>query len=443
MKLNDTIDNLMKMSQEMICVLSVEGDFIKPGRTFCEYTGYAAEDLVGESISEYIHNDEHEKFFHFFKNLNNGISTFLELDLRFIHSNGKELWMSWSFTIIEKNQVFTIGRINLKLKEENKFLLKKLSESVEYSNSLLYNLPQMVWTADNKGIIDFYNQACLDYTGMSYETANSWTWYSLLHSDDKERVLNCWENSVKRGDSYEVDYRIKRFSCGEYRWLKAKATAHKDERGNIIKWYGSYVDIHDFIELKKDVKKAKVQLKKLLSYTSLYVWSTDKKGIINFSQGCIPESLNIKPGKAKGMSAYSLFKEYPEMQANIRNSLDGMEGLHQCKISSELYDICYKPFINEYNENIGMVGYMQPKAVQEVNLSFDTEDDLNNHILEVFQSELKPPLLTIISFAEILEKRIDDVENRKYLKYIISSGESMNKFLLSVNSDSNFRLEAS
>ncbi len=44
-------------------------------------------------------------------------------------------------------------------------------------------------------------------------------------------------------EPYELEYRLLHHS-GEYRWLRLKASPKLDESGQVIRWYGTFADIH-------------------------------------------------------------------------------------------------------------------------------------------------------------------------------------------------------
>src|SRR5260370_39344263 len=53
-----------------------------------------------------------------------------------------------------------------------------------------------------------------------------------------------WEHSIRTGDAYEMEYRI-RGSDGLYRQFIVRANALRDDQRRIIKWIGTCTDIED------------------------------------------------------------------------------------------------------------------------------------------------------------------------------------------------------
>jgi two-component system CheB/CheR fusion protein len=105
-------------------------------------------------------------------------------------------------------------------------------------------IPQMIWATRSNGYHDFYNKQWYDYTGLSFDESKGESWSTVLHPEDQKRVLKVWNYSLQSGESYEIEYRIKRHD-GEYRWFLARALPLKDNSGKVIKWFGTCTDIHD------------------------------------------------------------------------------------------------------------------------------------------------------------------------------------------------------
>ncbi len=68
---------------------------------------------------------------------------------------------------------------------------------------------------------------------------------ALIHPEDLSGVYEHWR-ALNRGDidTYDVEYRILHAS-GEYRWVRAKGTILRDEKGKNLLMAGSHGDIHE------------------------------------------------------------------------------------------------------------------------------------------------------------------------------------------------------
>ncbi len=106
-------------------------------------------------------------------------------------------------------------------------------------------IPQIIWTARPDGYLDYYNQQWFDYTGMTLEETQGWGWQPVLHPDDVQPCLDAWKHAVQTGEIYEIEYRFKRASDGQYRWHLGRAMPQRDAEGRILKWFGTCTDIDD------------------------------------------------------------------------------------------------------------------------------------------------------------------------------------------------------
>lgn len=121
---------------------------------------------------------------------------------------------------------------------------KVLKRSEAQLKQLSDFMPQMVWTTDPSGYHDFFNNRWYEFTGLSYEETKDKGWSLVLHPDDYENAWKIWDHSLRTGEPYETEYRMRR-ADGEYRWLLARATPLRNENAEIIRWFGTCTDIHD------------------------------------------------------------------------------------------------------------------------------------------------------------------------------------------------------
>src|SRR5256714_9072996 len=119
-------------------------------------------------------------------------------------------------------------------------------------------MPQIVWTANADGSVDYYNQRWFDYTGMTIEQTEGWG--QVLHPDDLQRCVEAWGDTVRTGRPYEIECRFRRDADGEYHWHLVRATAVLDAEGRIVKWIGTCTDIDDHKRAENSLQRAREEL---------------------------------------------------------------------------------------------------------------------------------------------------------------------------------------
>ena len=119
-----------------------------------------------------------------------------------------------------------------------------LKESEEHHRYTVEFNPQVPWTADPQGKILTVSSRWSQATGIPVEETLGAGWLEALHPEDTPRVIDYWREHLKTGQPVDIKYRI-RLKEGSYRWVRARASARRDSRGDIIKWYGAVEDVHD------------------------------------------------------------------------------------------------------------------------------------------------------------------------------------------------------
>ena len=122
--------------------------------------------------------------------------------------------------------------------------------------------PALLHSARPDGDLDFFNQTMLDYLGLSLEDVSGWRWTSVIHPDDVEGIVNQWRSSLETGEPFEAEARVRR-ADGKYCWQLHRKLPLRDEAGNIIKWFGSSVDVEEQHQARLSLEKAFDEIKAL------------------------------------------------------------------------------------------------------------------------------------------------------------------------------------
>jgi PAS domain S-box-containing protein len=109
---------------------------------------------------------------------------------------------------------------------------------------ILDGMPQLVWSSRPDGYTDFYNRRWHEYTGADPEVTRGAGWNDPLHPDDQQRAWDRWQRSVETGEDYDVEFRFRR-ADGEHRWFLVRGLPMRDDRGQIVRWFGTCTDVDD------------------------------------------------------------------------------------------------------------------------------------------------------------------------------------------------------
>src|SRR6266404_7102612 len=138
-------------------------------------------------------------------------------------------------------------------------LYSTLQGSEDRLRLVIDTIPAYAWSARPDGSVDFINKRVLEYTGRSIEELLSWNWGSVVHPDDLARYVDDWRAALAAGQSMESEVRLRR-ADGNYRWWLTRNVPLRDEGGNIVKWYGSAIDIEERKRAEEALREAQSDL---------------------------------------------------------------------------------------------------------------------------------------------------------------------------------------
>ena len=130
------------------------------------------------------------------------------------------------------------------------------------SVALVDAIPQQIWSGPPDGTLDYCNERWRSYMGIGLEELQGEGWQSMLHPDDRDRVLKAWRQSVVNGAPYEEEERHRGVD-GTYRWFLARGVPLRDEHGRVIRWYGTNTDIEDRKRAEEELRRVSGQLLRL------------------------------------------------------------------------------------------------------------------------------------------------------------------------------------
>ena len=125
---------------------------------------------------------------------------------------------------------------------------------------LTETIPEMLWSATLEGAVDYCNTRVLDYTGFSAEEIMGSGWRALLHPDDVDETVQAWMSCVASGAPYRVEVRMFHAADRTYRWCVTSALPLRDERGNILRWHGTVVDMQDWKRAQEELRSTQAEL---------------------------------------------------------------------------------------------------------------------------------------------------------------------------------------
>jgi len=182
--------------------------------------------------------------------------------------NGQEFPVEVSFGELTRDghKVFTgfIRDISERKQAED-----KVRASERTLRQLTETIPQMLWSAEADGAIDYCNQRVLDYTGLPAEQVHGAGWMKTVHQDDIDKMAQAWTVAVSTGEPFQYEFRCLRAADQTYRWCISSALPLRDQNCRIIKWFGSVIDLHDWKEAQQALQMTQAELARVSRLTTM------------------------------------------------------------------------------------------------------------------------------------------------------------------------------
>src|SRR5579863_9133035 len=158
-----------------------------------------------------------------------------------------------------EDELAQLGRVSNDTARRLQDLYESLQSSEDRLRRVINTIPAHVWSTLPDGSVDFINQRLLESTGLSIEALLGSGWQSIVHPDDRARYIAKWRSALAAGEPVEIEARVWT-AQRDYRWLLVRNVPLRDGHGEIVKWYGTGIDIEDRKRAEESLRKAQADL---------------------------------------------------------------------------------------------------------------------------------------------------------------------------------------
>ena len=260
----------------MIAVVNTNGVMERGNRPVLDYYGKSIEELRSWRVNDVIHPEDLpgavQAVAH---SLASGDPTDVEMRLR--RFDGAYRWFQVRGLPLRDRQGRIVRWYMLETDIDDRKRAEDALRNRERDLTLIIDtIPAVAWSARSDGTADFLNQTYLDYTGLTAEGGMDWGWTAAVHPDDLNDLLAEWQRARFDGGSIEAEARLRRHD-GEYRWFLFRTNALRDEEGNVVKWYGTNIDIEDRKRTEEELRRKEnfLATAQRLSQSGSFSWNLD------------------------------------------------------------------------------------------------------------------------------------------------------------------------
>jgi PAS domain S-box-containing protein len=234
---------------------SGDGTIIKVNRTLLSWMKMEGETLVSNTrFSDLITRGGKFYYQMFYFPLLQMQAKVNEINFDFLRSDGTRFPALVNSSVIrdENNKILvvhaTVIDITDRKRYENELLEARKIADVEKNKFefLADFIPEMIWTADHAGKINYANGRFTDFFGISEQEISPKVILSMVHIQDRFKLIRNWLLAIRTGDDFQIEVRLGGIS-GDYTWHLIRALPIREADGNILKWMGSCTNIHEHV----------------------------------------------------------------------------------------------------------------------------------------------------------------------------------------------------
>ncbi len=289
--LRRVIDNI----PGLVSTLAPNGEIELVNGQILEYFGKTSVELKNWRLSDAIHPDDLPRIISLHaRSVNPGVSFGSEYRLR--RFDGVYRWFQFRADPVRDASGCVSGWYVLATDiHDRKLAEEALQVSERNLASIINAIPTLAWSARPDGCCDFLSQGWLDFTGLTWEQAQSRGWPSAFHPEDRDKLMQNWQSAVATGVYVDTEARLCRFD-GVYRWTLIRANPWRDESGSIVKWYGTNTDIDDRKRAEEQVQRSEAFLAEAQNLTRVgsFAWCVST-GEIRWSEQ-LYRIFEVEPG---------------------------------------------------------------------------------------------------------------------------------------------------
>ncbi|HYG88036.1 MAG TPA: PAS domain S-box protein [Azospirillum sp.] len=243
---------LVEASAEVVWTCDGEGATYEDSPSWRAFTGQSYEEWLGWGWHDAVHPEDRERVAEHWRHCLAERRPY-RIEARLRHRSGDYRWMAArGIPLLGEDGTLTgwVGmNTDITARREAEAtaaaVQHALAESERRYRFMADTVPQIVWTADPDGSLDFIGAPLAEYLGSSDVTDCLGTgWAAVLHPDDLAATSAAWEEARRMESRFEAEYRLRRHD-GMYRWHLAIAVPMRDTGGRVVKWFGSTMDVHD------------------------------------------------------------------------------------------------------------------------------------------------------------------------------------------------------
>jgi len=160
---------------------------------------------------------------------------------------------------------------------DQKLADQSLRESEERFRTMANSAPSPVWVTRPEGGVEFVNEGFSEFFGLNQGDLLGDVWVSLLHPDDRDRIIELSQTQRLTGQPYAFEARF-RNAAGEYRWVQARCRPRLGAQGQFMGYVGIAFDTTASREAEAALRESEARFRLISDRAPVNLWMGDETG---------------------------------------------------------------------------------------------------------------------------------------------------------------------
>lgn len=241
---SDIYRTLIENLHEVVFSVDLRGTFTFINPVIEQLSGYKVDQVVGKTFETFIYPDDLPGLKSSFKRTLAGQPE--PYEFRVFDKNGKIRNVHTSSRLMQEDgKTVGLSGIMVEITDLKKTEQALLAAEAKY-HTLIEQIPAAVYTdaIDEMSTTIYISPQIERLSGYTSEEwiADPALWGSIIHPDDRDRVLTEHERTNRTGDRFLIEYRLVG-KGGRVVWVRDEATILHDSKDNPLFWHGVMLDI--------------------------------------------------------------------------------------------------------------------------------------------------------------------------------------------------------
>jgi PAS domain S-box-containing protein len=197
------------------------------------------------------------------------------------------------------------------------------------------------WALDAAGrwiYLSRFAQTSLDMTLDDLNSAldkEHTAWKRLLHPQEYNRVAALWRRSLRSGEHFDAEFRIRR-ATGVYVWTRSAARPMRDDQARITGWFGTSIDIDGYKKTESALRDRERELSQLVDMVPSHIWRMTPEGETTLVNMRVADFLGVDAADKSGLEQALAASIHPD------DAPAAGDVLGRCLLTGERFSMKYR-----------------------------------------------------------------------------------------------------